>query len=175
MNLRDDSVVSAPETEAVQPFEPLVTERLILRAPVREDLDALIARRNDPEVARYQDWPVPYASDDATKLLDGAIEQGGLLDGRWWMVTVALRTDGTPIGDIAIKISWGWRASEVGYTLAKPHWRLGYAAESLEAVLNHLFQDRGLQRISASLDPDNIASAMLLERAGFSFEGHAKQ
>ena len=35
---------------------PIVTERLVLRPFRDEDLDAIVAYRNDPEVARYQDW-----------------------------------------------------------------------------------------------------------------------
>ena len=38
----------------------LETERLILRQFKESDLEAFLAYRNDPEVARYQGWKTPY-------------------------------------------------------------------------------------------------------------------
>jgi len=163
--------VSSP----ARPFEPLLTERLIIRAPVPGDLEAFDARRNDPQVARYQDWEIPYPVERSRDCVEGAIAQGGLVDGEWWTATVALRSDETVVGDLAINISQNWRAAEVGYSLAPTFWGNGYASEALDALLNHLYDDLGIQRVSASLHPDNIASAMLLERAGFDFEGLLKR
>ena len=37
---------------------PLETERLVLRAHRREDLDDLVRFHGDPEVVRYVPWPV---------------------------------------------------------------------------------------------------------------------
>jgi RimJ/RimL family protein N-acetyltransferase len=37
-------------------FEPLVTERLLLRRSRPEDAEAISAYRSDPEVHRYQGW-----------------------------------------------------------------------------------------------------------------------
>ena len=45
-------------TDAV--FRALTTERLALRRFRPEDLDAFVAYRSDPRVARYQVWEVPY-------------------------------------------------------------------------------------------------------------------
>ena len=39
---------------------PLRTERLLVRMPREDDVDALTAYRNDPHVARLQDWELPY-------------------------------------------------------------------------------------------------------------------
>ena len=40
------------------------------------------------------------------------------------------------------------------------------------AVIDGLFA-AGIHRVSATLDPENIPSAMLLERLGFRYEGRA--
>jgi aminoglycoside 6'-N-acetyltransferase len=44
--------------------------------------------------------------------------------------------------------------------------------EALRALLDHLFRERGLLRVSAECDARNVASARLLERLGFTREGH---
>jgi RimJ/RimL family protein N-acetyltransferase len=40
-------------------FTALTTQRLVLRRFGPEDLDAFVAYRSDPEVARYQSWEAP--------------------------------------------------------------------------------------------------------------------
>jgi RimJ/RimL family protein N-acetyltransferase len=41
-------------------FSALTTERLVLRRFRSEDLDAFVAYRSDPQIARYQVWEAPY-------------------------------------------------------------------------------------------------------------------
>ena len=43
----------------------IVTERLRLRPFQVEDLEAFVAYRGDPEVARYQSWDCTYSMADA--------------------------------------------------------------------------------------------------------------
>lgn len=155
-------------------FEPLLTERLIIRAPVMSDVDPLSARRSDPDVSHYQDWPIPYPPDRAREIVEAAVTQGGLVDEQAWMATVALPDSDQAIGDLYVRISSGFRAAEVGYSFDAAFWGRGYAAEAFDAMLNHLFNDRGIQRASATLHPENIASAQLLERAGFEWEGQTR-
>jgi RimJ/RimL family protein N-acetyltransferase len=62
----------------------------------------------------------------------------------------------------------------VGYTLAWEHWGEGYATEALEALIEHLFDGLGVTRVFGMLHPDNVASAMVLERTGLLFEGHTR-
>jgi len=54
---------------------PIRTDRLVLRALRPEDVDAFVAYRADPEVARYQGWETSYARADAEKLV---AEQAGV-------------------------------------------------------------------------------------------------
>lgn len=169
-----DQDAKASEDAAEPPFAPLETERLIIRAPVIEDLDPLVARRNDPDVAYYQDWPLPYLRERAEAGLKRAIEQGGPANDSGWMATVTLRDDPQPIGDIYIGPTSAWRAAEIGYSFVPRCWGKGYASEAVDAVLNYLFEERGILRASASFHPENVASAMLLERAGFLWEGQTK-
>src|SRR5690606_39087086 len=69
-------------------FEPIRTERLILRRPEPGDVDAAFARRNLAEVARYQDWELPYTREQAERSNAKAVAMDGPTDGRGWSITV---------------------------------------------------------------------------------------
>ncbi len=155
-------------------FPAQETERLLIRCAIVDDLDALTSRRNEPEVALYQNWTLPYSSERGRELLESVAQMGGPVNEEWWMATVLRRDSGEIIGDLAVRLSWAGRAAEVGYSFSSAHWGRGYASEALQALIQYLFEDLGVSRVSATLHPDNIASAMLLERAGLLYEGHTK-
>ncbi|MFZ0013288.1 MAG: GNAT family N-acetyltransferase [Acidimicrobiia bacterium] len=154
-------------------FEPIRTDRLVIRAPASDDLDSLFARRNDPEVARLQDWEFPYPLERATSLIDSVTAMEGPENDEWWMAMVCL-PNGTIVGDLVVNLTWKGRSAEVGYALDREQWGHGYATEALIAFVDHLFDHIGVTRVWAMLDPANVASAMLLERSGFLYEGRTR-
>jgi RimJ/RimL family protein N-acetyltransferase len=60
------------------------------------------------------------------------------------------------------------------YTIAPRFQRQGYAGEAIGRMLDHLFAERGLRRVSAECDARNEASVRLLERLGFRRERHLR-
>lgn len=157
-------------------FDSIVTARLVLRPPSMSDLDALVERRNDPTVAEYQDWLLPVERESARQLLADMAAMDGPTRGQWWMVTVVdrQRLSEAPLGDLAVHISGNGRAAEIGYTFAVVNQGRGYATEAVGALLDHLFDDVAVARVSALLHPDNVPSAMMLERTGFDYEGRTR-
>lgn len=69
------------------------------------------------------------------------------------------------------RIDVGNRRAEIGYVLARSHWKRGYALEALTALIDHAFTELRLQRIEADVHPGNEASCRALERLGFRREG----
>jgi RimJ/RimL family protein N-acetyltransferase len=155
-------------------FVPLMTERLRIRAPKLTDAEALAARRNDPEVAAFQFWELPFPAADADEAIAGAARLDDMPIGSWWMLTVEDRHDGTVIGDLALCLGWGGRSAEIGYTFARESWGHGYATEATAALVDHLFSRPDMTRLHATLHPDNHRSARLLEHLGFRYEGRTK-
>ena len=47
----------------------------------------------------------------------------------------------------------------------------GYATESLRAVVDHAFRDRGAKRVSCRCSDENVRSQRLIGRCGFTLEG----
>ncbi len=143
--------------------------------PVRPgDAAALHRRRNDPRVAEWQSWSLPFAPDRAEALIADSMGLSGPTDDQWWMATLADADDRTVLGDLVVRPTWSGRAAEVGYSLDRAAWGNGYATEALDMLLAWLWTEPSLTRVHATLHPDNTPSAMVLERTGFRFEGHTR-
>ena len=56
------------------------------------DTEVFIEYRNHPEVARHQDWELPYTPEMAERLIQGQAELDGPTDGDW--VQMAVERDG---------------------------------------------------------------------------------
>ncbi len=62
----------------------------------------------------------------------------------------------------------------LGYWVAQPHTRRGYAMTAVEAVRRFAFAKLALKRLEAACCPENDASHQLLLKAGFEPEGRAR-
>lgn len=152
------------------PMLPRTTSRLTLRAFRTDDAPILAAYRDDPEVARLQDWPLPYGLESAHRLIE---EQTNVTDPRvadW--VQIAVEHADELIGDVAVGLDTTGQLATIGYTLRAERQRQGFGREAVGAVVDALFE-RGIHRVSATLSPENLPSAMLLEHLGFRYEGRA--
>jgi RimJ/RimL family protein N-acetyltransferase len=148
----------------------LETGRLLLRRLREPDLAAFLAYRNDPEVARYQDWE-GYTEAEARGIIQVMGRDEPFVPGEWSQVAVELRETGELVGDLGFRITEDGKQGEVGYTLAREHWRKGYATEAVSRLLDHAFGVLGLHRVYAIVDQENAASAAVLERIGLRREG----
>lgn len=61
--------------------------------------------------------------------------------------------------------------AELGYAIAKEFWGMGYTAEALRALIEHLFAHTELVRIEARAEPANTASIRVMQKAGMTCEG----
>ena len=155
-------------------FTPIRTERLLLRQPELRDIDSFHAYRNEPEVARFQDWPTPFRKERAAVVVGEAATLPDLGTSEWMMLTIANEADTEVFGDLFVEFSNSGRTGDIGYSLATRAWGKGYATEAVAALLSWLFERDGFTRASGSLHPDNARSARVLERCGFLFEGHLR-
>lgn len=145
----------------------LTTERLELRELAPEDAEALFAYRSHPDVARFQSWK-PESLDDAHAFVASLKLHPPYTGGTWRQLGIALRADGTLIGDCGIHVlKSDSRHAEIGYTIAPDHQRNGYATEAVRAVLGMLFGPLRMKRVGARSLARNAASKALLAKLGF--------
>ena len=136
--------------------EPLRTERLTLRLLRADDAPALHACFSDPEVMRYFD--VPHARLEQTQAwVDGTVSAPADRTREY-----ALVDSGTVIGKAGI-----WRRPELGFLLRRDRWRQGLMREALTALLPHVSELMGLDRVTADVDTRNAPCIALLTGLGF--------
>ena len=152
---------------------PLTTERLSVQMMRLEHAASLAEYRSDPEVARFQDWDVPFTMEMAERLVDGQSQLDGPVNDDW--VQLAVVVGPRSIGDVAVGIHDNGKQATIGYSITTTEQGKGYATEAVGAVIGALFAEAHLHRIVAGIDPQNIASRRVLEKLGFRYEGRSVQ
>jgi RimJ/RimL family protein N-acetyltransferase len=150
----------------------LETERLILRQFREPDLEMFLSYRNDPDVAKYQGWSIPYPREKGIEFVQ---KMSVAIPGqsKWLQIAIELKSTHQMIGDVAFFIKReDERQAMIGYSLARPSWGNGYASEAISGLLAYLFDELDLNRVVAECDEENVASWRLLERLGFRREAH---
>jgi RimJ/RimL family protein N-acetyltransferase len=153
-------------------FSSMTSARLELRRFRPDDLEAFVAYRSDPRVARYQAWEAPYPAGTGREFIEQL--QGSHPDtpGGWFQFAVTLRETGALIGDCAARVLASEpRNAEIGFTFATAWQGRGYATEAVRRLLQYLFVERDKHRVAATCDDRNLRSAALLERVGMRREG----
>lgn len=140
------------------------TERLLLRPLRAADAADLFEVFRDPRAMKY--WSSLPFTDLAQ--MQTFIRETIEADPRR-TADFAIEYKGRAIGKAGF-----WTIPEIGYILHPDHWRKGFGAEALQAVIAYGFEDLGLDHITADVDPDNLASAQLLTRLGFRETGRAR-
>jgi len=149
----------------------IVTERLSLRPFQVGDLEAFVAYRSDPGIARYQSWDSTYSMADAELFLRSQRELVFGQPGEWLQLAMIDRATGAVCGDCAVRVATDQPATaEVGVTLAQESQGKGLATEALTAVVTELFEQLGMHRVVADADDRNVPVQRLLERLGFRCE-----
>ncbi len=156
------------------------TERLLLRAPVPADADALAPMYADLEVMRYLGDGRTLTPDETKRSVKRMIA-GWKADG-FGLFTAVRKEDETVIGRVGL-ILWNpetWktvRAShagptelEVGYTLGRPYWGQGYATEAAAASRDFALERLGARRLIALIIRGNDATENVARKVGFAYE-----
>ena len=158
-----------------RPELPIVTDRLRLRLHQDEDVPWLHSVYSQTSVTRYlldSPWTVP----DALERVSERKRKDGLDGATGALALVVEKSDGTPVGDVALWSTDAVRGgAEVGWVLDPNHRGHGYAFEAVSAVIEVGFCRYGLHRIAAQMDARNSGSAALAERLGMTREALFRQ
>jgi RimJ/RimL family protein N-acetyltransferase len=150
------------------------TPRLTLGPFASSDVEALLAYRNDPEVARYQSWIHMTPTEAGHIIGQSGIAPG--TPGSWSQLAVRLKPSGQLIGDIGLFVEAADpRLGEIGFTFDRDHQGRGLATEATAAALRLAFDILHLHRVKALVDCRNAPAIRLLERVGLRREGHFLQ
>lgn len=144
----------------------IVTERLVLRKPMADDIADMTALADNINVARMLSrMPHPYTQDDAREFVEKV--EDGEFTGCVYACTLA--ENGAFTGCAGLE-DLG-RGPEIGYWLGEPFWGHGYATEMVEAIVDLAFRVTDLDSLIAGSRIANGASRRVLEKCGFRFTG----
>ena len=130
----------------------------------RADLEEFMEWAGDPEVTKSLFWDHYPDLASAEKFM---IEIG---EKHPWLM--AIRVNGKARGAISLDPGKGKFAhkAELGYVMARAEWGQGLASEAVKLTLARGFQELGIERIEAFVDPANVGSVRVLEKCGLERE-----
>ena len=156
------------------PFHDLETERLLLRRVDNNDYKEVLALRSNPETMKY--IPRPLLKNEEEAFARIAMIENKIInkEGINWAITI--KDDPRLIGIIGhYRIQLENYRAEIGYMILPEFNGLGIVTEAVKEVVKYGFDIMKLHSIEAVIDPDNIASAKVLEKNGFVKEAHFKE
>ena len=155
--------INKPFNELVRPT--IETRRLILRPFVSGDTEAAFAWFGDAIVMRFTPTG-PDTSVEQTKARLGKYEEHQTAHGfsRW--IILDRRLD-RAIGDSGLLElrEYGW--IDLGFRVAQSYWGKGLATEAASAWVHAAFHDFHIDRLTASVHRENVASIRVLEKLRF--------
>ncbi|MDT7836028.1 GNAT family N-acetyltransferase [Aquabacterium sp. OR-4] len=149
----------------------LAGPRVLLRPMTPADAPALFALHADAQVMRY--WSTPPWTDPQQALDRLHADTQAHALGLHLRLAIARRErPDTLLGACTLfDLDADQGRAEIGYALAPAAWGRGLMREALALLIGHGFDDFGLRRIEADIDPRNTPSARTLEALGFQREG----
>jgi ribosomal-protein-alanine N-acetyltransferase len=136
-------------------------------------MDALVRYAKDQAVwLNLRDrFPHPYTRKDAEEWT------GRCQSGQMRSLEFAIDLDGEAIGGLGFEPRQDVNrlTAEIGYWLGQPFWGKGIATAAVKEGTRRAFAELSIERIEAGVFEWNHASARVLEKAGFIFEGRLRR
>ncbi|PYK21144.1 MAG: GNAT family N-acetyltransferase [Verrucomicrobia bacterium] len=149
----------------------LVLERCTIRPWRLDDAESLAKHANNRKVwiALRDLFPHPYTIQDAHDFLRRTISERPT-------TLFCIDVDSGAVGGIGVRVGHDVHrhTAELGYWLGERFWGQGIMSEAVGAFTNFCFNNFPLRRVYAEPFANNPASARVLEKAGFVFEGRLR-
>jgi ribosomal-protein-alanine N-acetyltransferase len=156
------------------PFPILETERLRLIRFNRDHFERMFEMRRDDEVMKYVERPRPQHISEMEIFFQQNEELINSQNGITWIIT--LKDENLMAGNIGFwRMKKEHHRAEIGYMLLPNYWNKGIMSEAMRAVLAYGFDEMKLHSIEADINPENIASAAILEKHYFTREAFFKE
>ncbi|OCQ99163.1 acetyltransferase [Nostoc sp. MBR 210] len=147
----------------------LKTQRLILRGFCEADLDAYADMCAHPEVMRYIGAGQPLSREESWRNMAMIIGHWQLRGYGLWAVEES--QTGEMIGRIGCWQPEGWPGLEIGWSLRRAYWGLGFATEAATAAMNYAFTQLQRSHIISLIHPQNTASVHVAQKLGEKLQG----
>jgi len=145
----------------------------ILRPFKKGDETSIVKNINNKKIAKATlSILYPYSKKDAVSWIGKNLKFYKQLKPK--QINLAISIDDEIVGGIGLTDINGHKA-EIGYWLGENYWGRGIATAAAELITEYAFSRLGLKRIYAYVFAFNKASARVLEKAGFIYEGKLRK
>jgi len=137
-----------------------------------DDIAALVIE-NLQHLQPWMPWAVDdYSADSAREWIQRTLSEFAE-DGRF---NAVIMVDDKPVGTIGFhNLNTANGSAEIGYWLDKAHQGRGIITRCCRALIDYLFEVRGLNRVQINCNVENMRSRAVPERLGFTLEGIHRQ
>ena len=140
-----------------------------------EDADAVLlaVKENYDHLREYMHWATPdYSIDDAREFIMSGLASAGEKKSCGLGIFRGERV----IGSIDfVKFDQNSRRTEIGYWISKAEEGKGIITRICRVLIDHAFNELGMNRVEIRCAADNTRSAAVAERLGFAKEGVLRQ
>ena len=151
----------------------MLYSNLKLRSLQPPDAQIMHAWRQEPTIKRFnplEDVSIETLAERLAKVGNDLSDQ--TCESFRWIVEFS----GEPVGSVAVSgISWRMGYAEVGYLMAESSHGKGIGTAAVKLLVDKIFTESSLQRLTATISTENVASWRLVERLGFKREGTLRQ
>ena len=140
------------------------TPRLRCRRWTADDVDAVYALYSDPQAVRWV-GDGPRSTPEACRTWMDVTARNYAQRG-YGMFALEARDSGRLVGFCGLVHPGGQPEPEIKYAFLPAVWGQGLAGEAVPALLAYGARVHGLQRIVATVAPENVVSQKVLTRAG---------
>lgn len=159
----DSAMTDVPDLpQAV--FEPIRSERLVLRAVKHSDAQVINDYINDPRI--YENVARIAPGQSLVSTTDWISKQAPIRQAGAGF-TYAIECDAALIGMISLGAALPSSSAGLGYWIAPEHWGQGYATEAGHVLIDFAKASLGIQTIYSNYFVENPASGRVLEKLGF--------
>lgn len=145
------------------------TERLILRPWCEEDAESCYTYAKDPDVGPSAGWPAHQDVEQSREIIKTALNGPECY-------AICLKETNEAIGCIELMLHGTKDKTnsedecELGFWLGKPYWGRGLVPEAANRLIDHAFEDLGMNKIWCGYYAGNTKSKRTQEKLGFVFK-----
>ncbi len=156
------------------PYPIINTDRLIIRMVRKGDAEDLFELCRRPETSQFSMWSPHESIRETKEYISFRLSQAR--KNQCTFFVVEQKSTGRVIGTCSyVSIDENYKVAEIGYSILSDVWNNGFGTEVASALTGFAFDRIGVQRVFARVLPENIASARVLEKLGFQYEGMHKK
>ena len=147
------------------------TSRLILRRFKKDDSKDMFKNwASDPKVTKYLSWEAHENIKKSEDIINMWISNYD--DNTVYNWAIELKEANEVIGNIAVvSLDENNKSCEIGYCIGSSYWNKGIMTEAFQKVIEYLFKEVCINRISAKHYVENIASGKVMEKCKLTYEG----